>query len=1034
MVRSILPRYRVLEKINCAIITDRPERQFKDPARRESAMTPASTTEHSSPTPTGKPQRSPWLDPRRFRFWAVVSVVLYTLGGFFLAPWVVGKLAVDGVRDTMDRELELGEVRVNPYVLSLDIDGIALRDADGETLLGLDHFRANFQLSSLFRWAWTFREIRFDGPYVLYERFAPGDDRFTRLAADMARLDTEPEPPAAEPGGLPRLLIHDLQVNEGRADVRDHVPRQTVQLSPGPVTVEIHQLNTLPDGEGRQSVDIRFAGDASATWQGSLELSPLQSEGRLELRNMSLDPALHYLDGIVDLAAFSARLSLRTDYRVAEGPGGDLSVALSGLESDLEDLAVSGFEPAERILELAALRTRGGRLAWPEARLDIGELAFSGLEADLQLDETGQPRLLQLLPPTSEDTPEAGNGDDAPWQITADALRVEQARIALQDRSVTPAADLVVAALDLALTGIDNRAGTAMPLSVSAELDGGGRLGLEGNLVALPETTFEGSATLAEVPLALGQSYVQQAARVLVEGGALGAEFALSLSGAGDLAASGAAHIDDLALSDTVENQPLLAWKRLSIDRFEADTATARAELSRVALLQPFGRIQVRADRSTNLSELVVEDTAAGDAEPEPAPADAARWRIVVGLIDFESGGMDFSDLSLPLPFNTRITDLGGAVTTIDSTSTESAGIRLEGKVGEYGLARIDGEVRVFDPLANTDITMEFRNLLMSDLSPYSVEFAGRRIDEGKLGLDLEYVIENSRLAGRNDIVVSDLVLGEKVDSPNAVSLPLDLAVALLRDSEGVIDIELPVEGDVGDPEFRIGGVIWKAFTGLITRIVTAPFALLGSLVGSDADDFGQFEFLAGRADLTPPEVEKIGQLAEALQQRPQLALTIGGVYDAAVDTPMLQFFKLRAAAFERLGRDPTEDSGANANEMLAAEFRDALEDLHRERFPDVDLETVRAAHRSAPADDPEGKPQLDELAYGADLRDRLLAAEPVSEDELRALAQARAATVREAFLATGTLGEGRLRPDEPAAVESDDEEWVVMELAVATE
>ncbi|MEJ2384680.1 MAG: hypothetical protein P8Y54_09810, partial [Xanthomonadales bacterium] len=278
----------------------------------------------------------------------------------------------------------------------------------------------------------------------------------------------------------------------------------------------------------------------------------------------------------------------------------------------------------------------------------------------------------------------------------------------------------------------------------------------------------------------------------------------------------------------------------------------------------------------------------------------------------------------------------------------------------------------------------------------------------------------------------SDLVLGAEVESPNAVSLPLDLAVALLKDSNGVIDIDLPVEGDIGDPEFRIGGVIWKAFTSLLTKIVTAPFALLGNLVGAGAEDFGQFEFLAGRTDLTPPELEKIAKLSEALQQRPQLVVEIGGVYDAAVDTPMLQFFRLRETVWERLGREADESSDESSDDMLAAEYRGVLENLHRERFPDTELETIRAAHRSVPADDPEAEPRFDELAYAADLRDRLLESEPVGAAELNALAQARATAIRDAFLATGVLSEERLRLVEPAAVESEDDEWVALELAVA--
>jgi hypothetical protein len=338
----------------------------------------------------------------------------------------------------------------------------------------------------------------------------------------------------------------------------------------------------------------------------------------------------------------------------------------------------------------------------------------------------------------------------------------------------------------------------------------------------------------------------------------------------------------------------------------------------------------------------------------------------------------------------------------------------------------------LLDPVRSTDVTMEFRNLLMSNLSPYTVQFAGREIDEGKLNLDLGYRIADGQLQGQNSVVMSDLVLGDEVDSPDAVSLPLGLAVALLTDANGVIDIDLPVEGDINDPEFKIGGVIWKAFAGLITKIVAAPFRLLGALIGIDSEDLGQFQFLAGRTDLTPPELEKVVQLQEALRQRPELAIEVSGPFDPAIDVPALQYQQIRSIVMERLGEDY-----ANPDEefrMLNDEIRIVFEALFVERFPDTPLESVKADHLVPPADKPQGEPVLDQTAYAADLRDRLLASEAVGQQELEALGNARAEAIRDAFLAGGEFDERRVVIAAPSAGEPGDEEWVVMELGVVAE
>jgi len=395
---------------------------------------------------------------------------------------------------------------------------------------------------------------------------------------------------------------------------------------------------------------------------------------------------------------------------------------------------------------------------------------------------------------------------------------------------------------------------------------------------------------------------------------------------------------------------------------------------------------------------------------------------------------MDFSDLSLPLPFRTQIHQLGGTISTLDSSSVAPANIQLEGQVDEYGLARIEGAMTVLDPVVSTDVTMEFRNLLMSNLSPYSVEFAGREIDEGKLDLNLRYRIEEGQLQGQNKIVMSDLVLGDEVDSPNAVSLPLGLAVALLTDADGVIDIDLPVEGDINDPEFAIGGVILKAFVGLVTKIVAAPFRLLGSLIGVESEDLGQFQFLGGRSDLTPPELEKIAQLQQALQQRPELAVEVSGAFNPAIDVPAMQLQRLRAIVLERVG--PEYQDQAEDFRMLDEQIRGVLESLFIEGNPDTPLDSIKAAHLAPPADDPEGDPVLDDLAYASDLRDRLLAAEQISRTDLEALANSRAEAVSAAFLATGGFEAGRIVIAEPVETESDDDddEWVKMELGVVAD
>jgi hypothetical protein len=513
-----------------------------------------------------------------------------------------------------------------------------------------------------------------------------------------------------------------------------------------------------------------------------------------------------------------------------------------------------------------------------------------------------------------------------------------------------------------------------------------------------------------------------------LEKGDLNAELELKLEAGSDLLVEGALDIAGLQLTDTRDGSALLGWKTLEIDRFELAPEKPSLHLSQVVIDELYGRLAINDDRTTNLDGL---QTGTGPMESAPVNEEQS-FELVIGGTGIRNGSVDFSDFSLPLPFATRISNLGGTLSTIATGSAEPAKIQLEGQVDEYGLARISGTINLLQPLLHTDTRVEFRNLQMSNLTPYTVQFAGREIDEGKLNLDLAYVITDGALAGENEVVMSDLVLGKKVESPDAANLPLGLAVALLTDSDGVINVNLPVAGNVNDPEFRIGGVIWKAFTGLITKIISAPFRLLGSLIGVDSDDLGQFQFLAGRSDLTPPELEKVTQLEKALAERPELAVEVSGVFDPAVDTGALKYIQLRNTVIQLLDRDG-DDSDEDLM-MLDEEIRQVLETLFTERFPDISLDSVKALHTTQAGDDPEAEPVLDQLAYAGDLRDRLLDSEPVTRDDLLALADSRAGTIRNAFLANGQFAEDRVIITGSKEVKSEDDEWIVTELGVAAD
>ncbi len=988
---------------------------------------------------SGNVIRTNWLNPHRKRFWVIVVVLFYTATGFFLVPVVIKNALVSLIQEDLGRSAEVEKVAFNPYVLSLRVGGFEMLDTDGQSLAAFDELRVNFQLSSLFRRAWTFREIRLDGLSVFLERFDARDSRLGRLLNDLAALKT-PETPgngqsAREKSGLPRLLIHDLTITDGRVDARDNLPSTPVETYMAQINISIQELNTLPDRHGRQFVTIELPNGASLHWEGSLTLSPLDSEGELVLENSDLAQTISYIEALLPLNSINVRMSSRFHYRIHMEDDGKLNVEIDDIELELNELAVSGLSPATDFLETQKITLLGGKLRYPARSLQFASIQIDQPRLTAWRSSDGILSLQQLrLADRGAQAPSEKAMETVPWHVGTDKLVLQGGRVDLSDQSVSPAATVALRDLELRLSQISNAENKRFPLRFSGNLSAGGSFSLDGELGLLPKFSLEVNSHTEGIPLAIGQPYVQKFLQIHIEGGSLDSDVELSVQSGQPINVNGSIRIPGLEISDTIKNERLLEWIDLNIDQFDLNLDQRRIHISSIILEQPYGRIAIFDDQSTNLSELLLEKAAdsSESAPPGSTASDKEPFGVVVGGIRISDGAMDFSDFSLPLPFATHIAELDGTISTIANNSSEPANIKLEGQVNEYGLARIDGTMNILDPIQHTGVTLEFRNLLMSDLSPYSIQFAGQEIDQGKLDLDLNYAIDNGQLHGQNNVVLRDLVLGDKVDHPDAASLPLSLAVALLKDGNGVIDIDLTVEGDINDPEFGIGSVVWQAFSGLITKIISAPFRLLGKLIGIDSEDLGQFEFLAGRSDLTPPELEKIAQLEEALRQRPELKLEISGVTDPSIDVPTLKYKKLRDLAVAQIGEEySAEDDEAM---MLDTEIRQFLESLFIERFPNVDLTTLKAEHMAPAMDDPEGTAVLDKLAYSADLRDRLLESEPVSDEDLENLAQERAQAIKTAFLSSGQFDPDRVQIGESKKVSSENREWVVLELTVASD
>ena len=954
---------------------------------------------------------------RRWLIGIVATLVAYALLGFFLAPWLVKNAAVDGVTENLNAELRLDKVAINPFVLSLRVDGLELDAADGEPVARIEQIFANFQLSSLFRWAWTFAEIRFDEP----ELFVSRDDAGALNVAGLPKQTETPEavPEAADEAGMPRLFIHDFSINNASIDWNDVVPPEPVDTVFGPVSVRIAELNTLPERAGEQEVVITTESQGTLSWSGSLQLNPLMSEGRASVKGSHFPLTSAYIRHETGLDVTDGETNIELDYSVVTDAEGQLRAAIDNLEISFTGIKVNTFhaEPDDRkqpreFLNVPRISLTGGTLRWPEQEISATNFEIGDAVLDLVRLEDGEFDFATRGAETesvAEESEEPPGSEESQWRVSLDRFAITNLDVGLKDRSVEPAAETGVNAFTLEVLSISNEPGASFPTSLSMAGLHGGTVRLDGSVIALPQPELDFELAMHGLALAAAHPYLQPLADVNLDSGTLNIDGRIRHDANEPLLFTSDIVIADFLLTETDEGSRLGSWDELLFEGVELSVANNTLDISEVRFDQPYGDILIASDGSVNLGRISKTDP--GDESPtddEPAAAESSdatdgddatdAMAVTVGRVVINNAAADFADESLPLPFAAKIESLNGELSTIATQSSEPSNVELEGKVDEFGLVRVTGFVTPLDVSSNTNLAVVFENVEMPKFSAYTVPFAGREIASGKLDLDLGYEVVERKLAGENKIVLRDFELGDEVEHPDAMSLPLGLAVALLKDPSGKIDIDLPVRGDLDDPEFGYGRVIGKALVNLIVKIVASPFALLGNLVGVEADELEYINFPPGRADLAPPEVERTRKIAEALAMRPELVLEISGVVDREADSIAIKTARLDAEIDTRVEAGSTGDD-ANYTAARAA----AIEAMHREMInPEAtELDALRAEFTSLEIDEGSGEEteQFDELAFVEELRRQLIDVQDIAEEDLVTLARTRASNTESAVL-----------------------------------
>jgi hypothetical protein len=989
---------------------------------------------------------------RKKSFWAVVGVFLvYTVFGFFIAPSIVHRQIVNGIATNLHRDATLKKVRVNPLNLSVTLRGFALKDPDGTAFVTFDEFYLNFQLSSLVRWAYTFKEVRLDNPNTHVRLMPDGRPNFADLTQKTAGQPA-PEAVAGKKKPLiPRLVIGDLQINGARFRATNLTVAEPEEIAFTPVGFRLFDFTTIPNRNGEYTLAATGPGGGRWSWTGSLMFEPMHSSGTFVLDDTQLQPVWDVIRNRVNFEITRGVLGLRLDYAV-DVRADSVLASVTGASVTLDDLAVreKGKEPD--LFTLDSLRVTGMRATYPASEVSVTRVALSGARAVAWLSEDSLINWQSLVPPAAkrsgvatagpapdplaaaassgpapEDAPEdasrpaPGNGSRAsqakPWTARVGEIALERCSVHFEDRTTTPDFAIDLSPIDITLRHVTSQPDSVFDLTADVTIAEKGRLRIDGTVAALPPGA-DLAIDLSGFPLPIVQPYLNPVAKLELVGGSASVIGKTSFQGVEEgkkpeVLFEGRVASRDFVTRDTIKHDRFVAWKSLDVSGIRYDSK--RIDIAEIKATVPYAKIFVHEDRTTNIHDVLApslpapgDTSAAGD--DKPAAKAGASMPIRIGVVNIVDGTADFADFSLILPFAVGIESLNGAVSDLSSEELSRADVTLDGRFLPNGVVQVRGKVNPLSGDLYTNLDVIFKDFDMPALTPYAGQYIGREIDKGKLTLTLNYQVAQRRLVGKNKVFLDQFELGKDIESPDATSLPVGFAIALLKNRNGEIDLDIPVEGNLDDPKFSIWDAVKDILINIITKAVTAPFALLGNLVGigGDSDELSYIDYAAGSSELSSDEREKVTKLAGALNERPQLSLEIRGRVQPDADAAALREAKFAAIARERAAADPKRYAPPQGVELSPR----LLRDLFVERFG---KDGVKALEQKCqvPEIGKDGKPKddtvLDEAAFYAQIRKILVDGQVVEESELRMLGMNRSLTIKNELVINGQIPDSRV-------------------------
>jgi len=843
------------------------------------------------------------FNQKKFRypfFASIILLLVYIVGGFWVVPAIVQTVLPKMMKERFHLTITVEDINLNPFTFSVDVRGLAIRQGNDDPFFKFGYIQADFQIWSILNTPYHIKSLQIVSPEGQIQKLPDG--HFSLMP--LLKLISMQKEGGNDGQKIPAIMIDRINFEQGKFTFIDLSRSSPFVVKVVPFSAVLTGVNTEKGEEGRFSAKMAIENMGRIETHGHFSTNPTKLRGRLEIGSFRLRPLWEYIQDRVRFEIDDGSIGIESEY--------DAEIKDDQLMLKIKDgsFKTNGFRLSEKgeninLISVPDLNITGINFDQEKRTLDVEAITISEAEIFGWLNPDGAFKLTNMfsMAPAENITElpsnvERGNFTDnmEGWQVNLQRTEIKNAVLRYEDRTLQPAVKILLKPVNVKVKGVSYPQPGNVSVAMSAIDEQGGSINVTGSASMQPasaDITFN----LNRLSLLQFQPILDAATRLKLESGTLSMKGRVNMPPKGNapkFRLDGDMKVNDVKIHEAGSEDILFQQEELSMNGIQFEVAPNQLTVDKIIDRYSEAHLVIEPEGSTNFHRVILleaedvkklENSLLGQLFNSILLQIKGPFPVQIDSVLMENGKVSITDRSLQPSFRLSADSINAKIINIDSKAGDEADLFINGIIDGDAPFEAKGQVDPFGKDVAHDMEISLKNYNLIHVAPYSAKFLGYTLKRGKMTADIDYLVEKNYVTGQNEILIQQLVLGKKTDGPDVIDLPLEMTVAIMQDRKGDLRLDMPIEGNLNDPEFSVGSLVGDILIRLVDFTVKSPFAVLGGIAGGfSANELQQVNFRPNSSELDNPEKQKLSQLALSLKERPLLILGIEGTASSKLD------------------------------------------------------------------------------------------------------------------------------------------------------